>query len=243
MSRYTLLIASCNPPEARPLQVERIVRKIQNIFTDTFINIEQSPDLHFADLEGLLKRHRPALFQFVGHGQPDGRLVMKRQSEKAEDVSAEAVVGVMKQAPELPRVVVLTACFTESLADQLVKAGIPCVIGTLDRTPDESLEAFSTAFYRALAEKCSVGEAFRSGKAAVAGETEGQENLFCLREGTPGAADALRFGPPEIAIERVPATAPARSSSGWTSTRSSPARRRSSSICPLSARASGSGSG
>lgn len=193
MSMPTLLIASCNPPDNKPLQVERIVRNISEILRDRAIEIELAPDLHFEDIGPRLRRHRPFAFQFIGHGVGDGRLMMKRQDGVPRDVAASAVVGAMAEAGPLPALVLLTACHSRPLAEALVKAGASCVVGTTERVPDDALDAFSRAFYRAIVEGRSVAAAFRAGQAAVAGETEGMDDRFALVEAREGAAESLRL--------------------------------------------------
>ncbi len=196
MSPETLLIISHNPPGQHALGVDAIVRKIRNVCDERLGDIEHHPDLHLSDLEAQLRAHRPRIVQFIGHGVADGRLVMKRQDERPGDVAPEAVVAVLKAAPRMPELFLATACLTSALGAALAQAGVSAVISLRERVPDASLEAFSAAFYRRLAEGGTVREAFDSGRAAVAGETEGKEDLFQLDEHAPGLASTLRLASP-----------------------------------------------
>jgi hypothetical protein len=62
---------------------------------------------------------------------------------------------------------VLNACYSKGQTDA-IQAEVKAVVGTTEAVADEAARRFTVAFYRALGNGFTVGEAFRDGSDAVA---------------------------------------------------------------------------
>jgi WD40 repeat protein len=98
-------------------------------------------------------------------GAPSG-LVLHRPVAGACVVSPEAVAQTLSTAGTSVRLVVLNACFTESVADVLL-AHVDCVVGVRGSIHDDAARIFATGFYGALGEQESIAMAYEQGKAAM----------------------------------------------------------------------------
>lgn len=91
MSTPRLLIVSCNPPQNHPFDADRIASDVRRALGDGAVRVELRPDLHFEELGPFVGVLRPTLLNFIGHGLPEGRLVMKDRDGVARDFDPDAV--------------------------------------------------------------------------------------------------------------------------------------------------------
>jgi hypothetical protein len=139
---------------------------------------------HFNELQ-------PTVIHFSGHGAtsvpaPDGSAQTLRDviglDDRARDqggiylhdergreqlVTGDALTKMIKAASSSARLVVLNACYTESQA-AVVCSAVDCVVGMVHAIDDESARAFAVAFYRALGNRRSVGNAVEQAIATLA---------------------------------------------------------------------------
>ena len=141
-----------------------------------------------------LMRHlaslRPTILHFSGHGEPHSHLVHIGRSHRAHrDIEAGADGGIylqdeqgqpqhvpkraLKQIIESAgaslRLVVLNACFSDAVAEELRDA-VDCVIGMCGPVVDDAARAFAVGFYRALGHGEPVGKAYAQARATLAGK-------------------------------------------------------------------------
>ncbi len=112
-----------------------------------------------------MRRYKPDIVHFSGHGSADGALIFEDASGAAKPVSAEAV-GEMFRVLKGVRCVVMNACWSDTHATQIAKS-VDCVIGMSRSVSDAAAIGFAAGFYGSLGDGKSVGEAFDLGKVQI----------------------------------------------------------------------------
>ena len=142
-------------------------------------------------LAAMVNSMHPDVVHFICHGLPDGTLEMV-DDDKAEAttwVSADQLIELLRPESTAeagyggPQVVVLSACHTASdegplhpldgagqaafpLAVELVRKGIPMVIGMAGEVADSACRLFGRKFYESLLSDGQVGRAAARGRRA-----------------------------------------------------------------------------
>ena len=101
------------------------------------------------------------VFLYSGHAGRD-ELVLQGGSG-----SAEGIAQLLGQCPNI-NLVFLNGCSTKGQVERLLEAGVPNVIATSAPINDKIATTFSIAFFRALEQQNSLGEAFDLAKAEIA---------------------------------------------------------------------------
>lgn len=167
-----------------------------------------------------LRRVRPAMFHFIGHGDYDeqtgvGTVALLDVDRTAKMLTGRALSDLWHRAGVTPQVVLLESCHGATTdargtfagtAGELVRAGSQCVVAMQYAVSPETAGAFTTSFYEALAEGMPVDEAAQQGRWFVAGALAADQDPRLL--GIPvvylqGGATVLAPPPPG------PLTAPA----------------------------------
>jgi len=108
------------------------------------------------------------VIHFTGHGTDDGRLVLEDGRGGAQLLSKQDTARLFpaEQAP----LVLLSACFSETVGSALIAAGVPTVVAIDAQTPIADLAAirFAEHFYAGLARGSSVALAVADARRAVA---------------------------------------------------------------------------
>ena len=129
---------------------------------------------------------RPSVVHLICHGGFDGgqaylALVDERDPTGTVSVGAESLRQILLVDGRLPQIVVLNACFSASaedagppgtaqvaapLAVELVRAGVPIVVGMAGEVADRACRLFTRGFYRALLQGGGVSWAAAGGRRA-----------------------------------------------------------------------------
>lgn len=129
-------------------------------------------------VEERCRQLNPHIVHFVSHGGLDasGRGELKLQPGDPLEtgwISGERLLGAMRAAADPPLLVVLTGCESaaagdhmDSLAAELVKGGIPSVIGMAGEISDPVCRYFSREFGRALNTGAPLVQAMTEGRRA-----------------------------------------------------------------------------
>lgn len=119
-----------------------------------------------------LRRHildvKPQIIHFCGHGTEQG-LVLEDDTGKAKVVSNQFLTDLLRVFADRIECVVLNACDSENLADQLGQY-LNYVIGMSQPVLDDAAIAFAEGFYDTLGAGESYERAFEVGKNAVLGK-------------------------------------------------------------------------
>ncbi|MEM6807235.1 MAG: CHAT domain-containing protein [Bacteroidota bacterium] len=122
--------------------------------------------------EGILKdlngfSRQIAIFHFSGHS--DGKNLRLESNAPGQiyldgDNLTQLLIG---EAKENLKLVFLNACLTKGMLPAFQKIGVPIVIATSAKIPDEKAKKFAIAFYRSLVSGNTVETAFIQGKTLI----------------------------------------------------------------------------
>lgn len=101
----------------------------------------------FTEFNDLNLSGRISMLHYSGHSQAAG--LMTREGGKDKLLQADRL-RAMLQARNNLKFVFLNSCFSKVVAEQLVEAGVPVVIGTDSGVQDVAARAFAARFYSAL---------------------------------------------------------------------------------------------
>ncbi|NJN85936.1 MAG: NACHT domain-containing protein [Leptolyngbyaceae cyanobacterium SL_7_1] len=120
-----------------------------------------------ADLRRYILDVRPQMIHFCGHGTTQG-LVLEDEAGKVQVVTNEFLTDLLAKFADRIECVLLNACYSESLANQLVQH-LNYVIGMNRAVLDAAAIAFTNGFYDALGAGEDYDRAFEIGRNAVLG--------------------------------------------------------------------------
>jgi hypothetical protein len=169
-AQQVILFLAANPDGTDRLALEREASAIQ-------IELERSGHRdRFAfvtrwaaeplDLLRELRRLRPTVLHFKGHGDPAQGLYFEGPGGRARAVPSTAVRDAIAAAGASVKLVVLSACYSEQQAEALI-ADVDCVVGMTGAIDEAAAQAFAVGFYGGLGERESVAAAYRQGQAAI----------------------------------------------------------------------------
>lgn len=174
--RADILFLSSNPSNADRLELDREARTLQRVIED--VNPDAPAPLSLTtrwaaeplDLLREIRAVRPTVLHFAGYGArgADVGIYFQDQSGEAKLVGAKALRDTLSAAGSSIRVVVFNACYTEQQAPGLLEIDtLDCVIGVSGVISEVGGRLFVAEFYRALAEGCSVHDAWIRGCAPL----------------------------------------------------------------------------
>jgi hypothetical protein len=109
---------------------------------------------------------------------------------KPQCLYARGLKKMVEAGAASARVVVLNACYSGEHADEL-RTVVDCVVGMTGAISDSAARSFAAAFYRALGNRRSVGNAVEQARAILAAEQISDEQLPCCR--TRNGLDAAQI--------------------------------------------------
>jgi CHAT domain-containing protein len=207
-----VLFLAADPGDDRPrLRLDEEVRAIDEAIRlaahrDTVEFVIQ-PALRIRDLQNVLRRHKPQILHFAGHGDEAGGIVLGNEYGEPVEVDREALNQLFGILEHPPRVVVLNACATQRTAEVAGNV-VDYTIGMNRPVQDASARVFAASFYGALADGDSVERAFQSGVSQLRLEKNPEADIPALhvRPGVvPGVALVQAPDGDEKGVERVDA--------------------------------------
>jgi hypothetical protein len=148
-----------------------------------------------------LNEWEPTIIHFSGHGSPDtsvnlhgqarvapqpqpqptrdvesagGAGIYLQEDHRSQYVSERALAQMISSAAPSARLVVLNACFTDAVAESLCHS-VECVVGINGPIGDAAACSFAVAFYRALGNRRSIGNAVAQAGATLAAKHRSDE--------------------------------------------------------------------
>ena len=118
------------------------------------------------DLITALRRTRPQVVHFSGHGKRNGLMFTAPDGSGAQLVSGAALKKILEVFPHEIWLVVLSACYSRDQAESIAEA-VGCAIGTSGGIADADAIEFDAAFYGHLACGESVQSAFDKASAEL----------------------------------------------------------------------------
>jgi formylglycine-generating enzyme required for sulfatase activity len=176
MKKHTILFLAADPSGTDRLALDREARSIQ-IELDRSCHRDQLEfETRWAteplDLLRELRKLKPTVVHYSGHGGQGGLLFQTSDRGRAHVVSTAAIAETFGAAGASVQLVVLNACYSESHADALL-AHVDCVVGIAGAIPDDAARSFAIGFYGGLGERESVAAAYKQGCAAISLEAAG----------------------------------------------------------------------
>lgn len=233
--KHVILFLAANPAGTDQLALDREARAIQ-------LELERARCRdHFEfvsrwateplDLLRELRRLKPTVVHFSGHGEPvaggdrqdlslrrdvgtiaDGNqrhgLYFQGPDGRPVLVSPDALGRTFRAAGASVRLVVLNACYTASQAEALV-GHVDCVLGMTGSIEDAAARSFAIGFYGGLGERESIATAYQQGCAAIGldGLHDAERPQLRVRPGADASGLVLAKAPRARAGKAVGAVA------------------------------------
>jgi hypothetical protein len=167
MGKIKILLMAANPVSTSSLDLEQEIREIER----ELLGVKYRDRIEFVaklavtpdDLVRHLRREKPMILHFTGHGVSEG-IVLRSESSQYHLVPGAALKQLLTDRGVA--VVVLNSCFSEKQVNSLTEV-VRCAVGTTSALDDGAARHFSVAFYRALGDGLSVAEALKDGKDAL----------------------------------------------------------------------------
>ena len=163
-----MLAVLSNPSDTPPLNLEAERAALEDALgpaqSDGLVSLEFliSKDATIDQLQRSVRRVRPHILHFAGHGVFEGKegaIVLHTSSGRTDLLKADSVATLLRDYGVA--LAILNSCDTgtslqndavTSVAGALVRAGVPAAIATLRVIADEGAVLFTSALYRAFVE-------------------------------------------------------------------------------------------
>lgn len=150
----TVYLIAANTLRERPLDTDLEFRSIINRLQGGWRHA-YGPAPRLADIIDGIRNNNPDIVHFSGHGSSTERLVILDDNAEAKEVSRTTLEELFATLKNKIRVVVLSACYSETQATLIAKH-IDCVIGVSGTLDDSDAAKYSERFYTALVAGRSV---------------------------------------------------------------------------------------
>lgn len=176
--RMLVIVSQPDDPYLGEVVSEPVLTAISRLTTDLPLWVQTVQNPTMDDLEDALRKHKPHILHFMGHGDYDqaadeGRIALLGDDGGTRWVSDRLFVEIVQRARVMPRLVVLHSCDGgrvnysanfAGMAPQLIRNGVQCVVAMQYAVTNRVAIDFSTAFYRHLSAGYSVDEAVQEGR-------------------------------------------------------------------------------
>jgi hypothetical protein len=223
VARQVILFLAANPSGTSRLALDEECAAIEKALQmstgrDDF-DLRSKWAVSIDDMMQHLNDLRPTIVHFSGHGggasgiqlQGDAAaadpsrdieseagdgvgIALQGEHREVQYVQARALAQMIGSAAPFARLVVLNACFSDGLAEELDDV-VDCVVGMRGAIGDDAARAFAVGFYRALGARRSVGNAVAQAAAALGARQLPDEHLPICRTRAGIDADAVILVP------------------------------------------------
>jgi hypothetical protein len=183
-----ILVLAASPEEMEPLRLDREMVAIQNAIQsatrrEAFMQPILIPAVQSTDLITLLKRHKPAIVHFAGHGAQEDGLIFLDAANRPSPLKPELLAHIfsLRDVKSFVQAVVLNACWSETQAAAIHSVNQAYVVGATQRISDRFAIAFTTGLYAGLGEGDTIPDAFQSGRTQAAVQLNDYEALSYTR--------------------------------------------------------------
>ncbi|MDJ0714806.1 MAG: CHAT domain-containing protein [Prochloraceae cyanobacterium] len=161
-----ILVLASNPQGTEQLRLDKEIRAIEDAFRsgekrDRFTVVSKVA-VKISDLQSFLRREKPRIVHFCGHGTGSQGLVLTGESREQQTVGTEALADLFRLFATKVECVVLNACYSK-VQGEAINQHINYVIGTKRAILDEAAIAFAKGFYEALSDGESIEKAYKFG--------------------------------------------------------------------------------
>ncbi|MCB0082519.1 MAG: CHAT domain-containing protein, partial [Caldilineaceae bacterium] len=176
-NQIRILVIQANPPGTAPLDSDLEQRKLAAALLAALDRARFAPAItlpaaRIEDLPRTLHYHQPHILHFIGHGDGAGELLLNASDDRGQAVLAATnladLIAIYQAEATTPLQIILLAGCDTAPAAQLLRAHVPCVIGTTDDILDAAVrDVLTPAFYAALGDGRSVGNALAAARAEL----------------------------------------------------------------------------
>jgi hypothetical protein len=197
--QQTILFLAANPVSTDALALANEARAIQEEIDRSsnpgHLVFETRWAAQPLDLLRQLRTLKPTVVHFSGHGSEDG-LFFEAPDGLPSVVSGEAIAMAFEAVGAPVQLVVLSACYSESQAKDLL-AHASCVVGMTAKIGDEASRRFAIGFYGGLLHGASFARACKQGCAAIGleGLPDHDQPKLLVRDGVDASKMTLDVHP------------------------------------------------
>jgi hypothetical protein len=159
LEKMRILYIASNPREENSLLLEREITELQSRFANTSsleVKITFLPDLPVEELPFMINQHKPDILHISAHGTKDGLMLGdKEETGKLLKVSA---LKTFITGERIPRLVVLSACNSETLTEVLVE-NVDMAIGFSGEPSNKGSRESTRLLYERIMSGQSVSQA------------------------------------------------------------------------------------
>ena len=162
-----ILILASNPQGTHQLRLDNEIRAIEDAFRSgekrERFTVVSRVAVRISDLQSFLRREKPRLVHFCGHGTGSQGLVLTAESgEQQQTVGTKALADLFRLFATRVECVVLNACYSK-VQGEAINQHINYVIGTKRAILDKAAIAFAKGFYEALSDGESIESSYKYG--------------------------------------------------------------------------------
>jgi hypothetical protein len=149
-----VLFISANLDRKRLLNIDRELNEIHTLVDSTDgrdrFDLTAMPNIELTQVARHLQRQRPHVLHFSGHGGPDGALQMRGPGETPINIRPEGLAGLLAVLGGSLKLVVLNACYTDTLAQKIIEQMDVVVLGMTHAVLDPTALQYARGLYQTL---------------------------------------------------------------------------------------------
>jgi hypothetical protein len=194
-----ILVVTANS-KTTPLQLSAELRGIRDSLGEASnFRITHEAEIRAQDLIRRLLDEQPDILHFAGHGVGGSEQALSVLADNGQTavLTKLDLAAIMESIPVKPRLIVLNACFSAELADELVQ-WTEAVIGADGAIGDDPARSFAVSLYRALGKSCSVHAAFTLAKTELKVSGYDSDCLSLRPLSGVDLGDLIFYGHPEL---------------------------------------------
>lgn len=153
-----------DPNRTSKVRLDREARLLQDAAAAGGLTLTIRNAARVSDIVTALRRARPRILHFAGHGLTDGNLVFEDDAGELAEVALPQLADAVAATVGTLECAVLSSCYTGTHADAF-RGVARTVAGSVDALPDATALGFTRGFYGAVGGGEPVEQAFRQGSA------------------------------------------------------------------------------
>ena len=166
MTKVKVLVLASNPQGTEQLRLDKEIRAIEDVFRSgekrELFTVVPKVAVKISDLQSFLRREKPRIVHFCGHGTGSQGLVLTADSGEKQSVQTEALADLFRLLENKVECVVLNACYSK-VQGAAINHHINYVIGSKRGILDEAAILFAKGFYEALSDGESIDDSYKYG--------------------------------------------------------------------------------
>lgn len=171
--KLRVLILAANPADLDRLSLaeeERVIKAAFERGAPKRVRVDIGWDLDAEALARQLTAYRPEVVHFAGHGNERGEpMLIDATTRDARPVAGPDLIMLLRNSGDELKCVVLNACYSTRLAQDLALSLPIVVIGMRHEIADQTALRFADQFYDRVSHGSNVAAAFDSAAAALRG--------------------------------------------------------------------------